>query len=104
MESYISKLPGLDEEEKDDLLLKDEINQLSQGPNADRMLNRKEQELRREIGQLENDIALWTNNLDFFAASKTADKLRDEFESKIDKASEEVGHLKKQLRILRRSK
>jgi hypothetical protein len=44
---------------------------------------------------------LWRNNLDFFAASKTADKLREQFDVKIQKAEEEIDKLKKKLTILK---
>jgi hypothetical protein len=39
--------------------------------------------------------------LEFFAASKTADKLKDQFEIKIQKAEEEIDKLKKKLSILK---
>jgi hypothetical protein len=40
-------------------------------------------------------------NLEFFAASKTADKLKNQFEIKIQKAEEEIDKLKKKLSILK---
>jgi len=57
--------------------------------------------LRRKIKELEDNMALWNNNLAFFANSKTADKLKAEFDEKIDQAKEEVEQLKKQLKVLR---
>jgi hypothetical protein len=39
--------------------------------------------------------------MEFFAASKTADKLKKEFEIKIEEAEKEISLLKKQLRIVR---
>ncbi len=103
VDKYIEGIPGLNEQQKEELILKDEIRQMQEGPNAERTMNRKQQEIRRKISGLENDIALWKNNLEFFAASKTADKLREEFEAKIDKASDDLNQLKKQLRLLRKA-
>ncbi len=78
-----------------------EFEKLKSGPNAGRKKGQKEQALRRDIGTLENDISTWKNNLEFFAASKTADKLREEFTGKIDAASDQLRELKRQLRALR---
>ena len=78
-----------------------EFEKLKSGPNANRKINQKEQALRREINALENDISTWKNNLEFFAASKTADKLREEFSGKIDAANQQLTELKRKLRAVR---
>jgi len=61
----------------------------------------KEQAIRKKIVKVENDIALWRNNLEFFARSKNADDLRQEFNTKIKVASEQLDHLKQKLKLLR---
>ena len=50
---------------------------------------------RKKIQTLENDIAVLTNNLEFFAKSKNSDKLRAEVEKKIAQAEKELEILKK---------
>ena len=50
---------------------------------------------RKKIQALENDIAVLTNNLEFFAKSKNSDKLRAEVEKKIAQAEKELEKLKK---------
>ena len=50
---------------------------------------------RKKIQTLENDIAVLTNNLEFFAKSKNSDKLRAEVEKKISQAEKELEKLKK---------
>lgn len=100
LEKYVGGL-GLEENEAEALIIRAEMSGLQSGPGGNRRLNKKEGSLRRQISELEDNIALWRNNLTFFAASKTANKLKDEFDEKIDKAVEEVKDLKKQLRILR---
>jgi hypothetical protein len=45
------------------------------------------------LQQLKEDIALWENNLGFFAHSKNADLLREEFTKKIESAKAEVKDL-----------
>lgn len=97
---YTSKLE-LEGESKDDFLFRLNLNKLQADPNSNKVLNKKEHGIRRQISDLENNITLWRNNLEFFAASRTADKLKDQFEEKIDKAEQEVDKLKKKLSIIR---
>ena len=78
-----------------------EFEKLKKGPHADRRKDQKVQALRRDISTLENDIATWRNNLEFFANSKTANKLKEEFTVKIEKAGKQLNELKSQLRALR---
>jgi len=51
---------------------------------------------RKKIQALENDIAVLTNNLEFFAKSKNSEKLRSEVEKKIEKAQADLDKLKKE--------
>lgn len=51
---------------------------------------------RRKIQTLENDIATYRNNLEFFAKSKNADKFRQDVEAKIQSAEKEIAKLKEQ--------
>ena len=50
---------------------------------------------RKKIQVLENDIAVLTNNLEFFAKSKNSEKFRAEVEKKIALAEKELEKLKK---------
>jgi len=98
--AYLSQL-DLEGESKDDFLFRLNLNKLQADPNSNKVLNKKEHGIRKQISDLENNITLWRNNLEFFASSKTADKLKDQFEEKIDKAEQEVDKLKKKLSIIR---
>jgi Domain of Unknown Function (DUF349) len=49
---------------------------------------------KRKIQNLENDIATYRNNLEFFAKSKNADKFRQDVEAKIQSAEKEIAKLK----------
>jgi hypothetical protein len=96
---YLEKLDP--EFDREDFLFRLNLNKIQSDPNASKTLNKKEHGIRKQISDLENNIVLWKNNLEFFAASKTADKLKDQFDIKIQKAEEEVDKLKKKLSILR---
>jgi len=90
----------LGESEKHKLKFKAQFNKMNFGPNSDKFLQKKENAIRRQISKLENDISLWKNNMDFFADSKNADKVKEEFNKKINKASKELRELKDQLDII----
>jgi hypothetical protein len=100
VDAYLGKL-GAKGGDKEDYLFRLNLNRLQADPNSVKTLNKKEHGIRKQITDLENSITLWRNNLDFFAASKTADKLREQFDVKIQKAEEEIDKLKKKLTILK---
>ncbi|AWW28708.1 DUF349 domain-containing protein [Echinicola strongylocentroti] len=100
VESCVEKL-DTDGENREEFLFRLNLNKIQGDPNSDRVFNKKEHGIRKQISDLENNITLWKNNLEFFASSKTADKLKNQFDEKIEKAEEEIEKLKKKLSILR---
>jgi len=90
----------LSDTEKSELRFAAEVDKLKASPNADKRIYRKEVEVRRLISKIENDIALWKNNIEFFAKSKTADKVREEFNEKIAKATSQLEALKEEMKVL----
>ncbi len=92
-----SPLTG-DEKERQKLEFQSDL--FKDAPRAAMKFRKKEQNLRQKISQLENDIALWENNLEFFANSKTADKLREDFQKKVKAAQKEIKEMKEQLAII----
>lgn len=100
VDTYLEKL-GAKGGDKEDFLFRLNLNRIQGDPNSVKTLNKKEHGIRKQITDLENSITLWRNNLEFFAASKTADKLKDQFDIKIQKAEEEIDKLKKKLSILK---
>lgn len=97
---YVKKL-GIEGGNKEEFLFRLNLNKIQADPNSNRVLNKKEHGIRKQIADLENSITLWKNNLEFFASSKTADKLKGQFDEKIQKAEREIEKLKKKLSILR---
>lgn len=66
-------------------------------PVAEQRHQRKEHSAKRKISELESDISTWNTNMEFFAASVTADKLKADLQMKINAAEEELKELKSQL-------
>jgi hypothetical protein len=101
VEKFVNSLPDTSEEEKNRVLLENELSDLRNDPMGDRKIYQKEQAIRKKISKLENDIALWRNNLEFFGKSQNAAKVREEFNDKIKEATDHLHQLKQQLKLLR---
>ncbi|WP_181305338.1 DUF349 domain-containing protein [Rufibacter sp. XAAS-G3-1] len=98
---YLDKVPEMNPQQKEQTLFQLQLNHLKASPDGDQKLYQKEQHLRRDITSLENDISTLKTNIEFFARSKNAEKLRQEYQSKIDEAQNRIQHLKRQLKALR---
>jgi hypothetical protein len=98
---FVEQAKGLDQDERTKLKVAAEINQLKGEPRGNQKIYKKEAVIRKRISSLENDISIWKNNLEFFANSKTADKLKVEFNKKIEEANKEISELKEQLNVIR---
>lgn len=101
VDKFVNAIQGYNEDDKSKLLLENQLSDLKNDPMADRKIYQKEQAIRKKISKVENDISLWKNNLEFFSHSSNADKVRDEFNEKIQEASDHLKQLKEQLKLLR---
>ena len=93
----------MNDKQKTEISLEAEFSNLAGNEHSERDLYQKEQAVRRHVNKLEDDIALWRNNLEFFAnsKSKSTDKLRNDVNEKIDSAAAQLDGLKRQLKMLR---
>ncbi len=98
---YLDQVPGLAYADRSELLFQTEVARLKARPQAQQQLARKEMALRKEINELENDASTLQTNLDFFARSKNASQLREEYEGRIAEGQKRIDALKKQLRLIR---
>lgn len=97
------KIPAKDKER---IMLQSEA-EATRGGGRDRDFNRgdrdggnkREGDIRRRITAIENDIATYRNNIEFFARSKNADKLRADIDKKIAEAEKQLADLRHQLRV-----
>ncbi|SIT80495.1 DUF349 domain-containing protein [Pontibacter indicus] len=101
MERYLERVPDLHYDDRTTILAQLQVDRLKNSPDASQKLYQKEQTIRREIAQLQNDIQTLRTNLDFFARSKNADKLREEYEGRIDDTEKRIDILQRQLAAFR---
>ena len=76
------------------------IEQLKNTKDGNIMLNKKKSELKNQLLKIKNNILLWENNIGFFANSKNADILKEEFIKKIEDAKQEVQLIENKIKIL----
>lgn len=98
---YLDCVPGLSYADRNELLFQAEIARLKARPQAQQQLTKKEMALRKEINELENDNATLQTNLDFFARSKNAAQLREEYQGRMEEGRKRIEVLKKQLKAVR---
>jgi hypothetical protein len=101
VDKFVNAIQGFSEDDRSKLMLENQISDLRNDPMAERKIIQKELAIRKKIGKVENDIALWRNNLEFFGRSSNAEKVRDEFNEKIQVATDHLKQLKEQLKMLR---
>ncbi|HYG40633.1 MAG TPA: DUF349 domain-containing protein [Cytophagales bacterium] len=99
-DKFLDNLQNISEDDKEKIKIMLEVNALRNSPSGHKKLFKKEQMLRKKISEVESNISTWKNNIEFFANSKNANQLKDEFNEKIESASQELAHLKSQLSTL----
>lgn len=97
--SYVSAIGKLSSKERDQVMMDNDSSNSNEGDS--RSLQRKESDIRRRMTQIENDLTIWQNNIEFFGRSKNGEKVRAEFEKKIIVAQKQLVDLKQQLKIVR---
>lgn len=98
---FAGSIQGISEDEKNQLLLENELADLKNDPMSSQKIYQKEQTIRKKISKVENDLSTLRNNLEFFGRSKNAEKYKEEFNGKIREADENLKQLKQQLKLLR---
>jgi hypothetical protein len=101
VQKFVDSIASLSDDDKSRVLLENQLSDLRKDPMGDRKIFQKELTIRKKITKVENDIALWKNNLEFFGKSKNAESVREEFNEKIKAATEHLQQLKQQLKLLR---
>lgn len=101
VETYISSIEGLTNEDRERLKMEVQLSGLRNEPHGERKIHFKEQAIKTQIHKAENDIAILQNNMEFFGRSKNAEKMKNEFSEKLEAAAGHLKDLKKQLKLLK---
>ena len=99
--SFVKGSTGISGAEKEKMVLQNEVEVVTKGERGNsKELDKKENDIRRKMKTVEDDIHLWENNIEFFARSKNAASVRAEYEIKIKGAEKELAELKQKLKII----
>ena len=91
---------NIDNFEFQNMNLKSKIEGMKNKSDAKNTILREINFLKTKIDKIKSDVILWETNMGFFANSKNADLLKQEFEKKINHAKKEMDTLKAKIRHL----
>ena len=97
---HLDKLK-ISEVEMSTVNFKAKFDHLRNDPNANRVIGKEREFLATKITKMKEEITLWENNIGFFAKSKSALIVKEEFENKINKAKSELKVLEAKMKILK---
>jgi len=95
---------NIDNFEFQNMNLKSKIEGMTNKSDAKRTILREMNFIKTKIDKIQSDVTLWETNMGFFASSKNADLLKQEFEKKINKAKKEIDTFKAKVRQLDKMK
>ncbi|MDR1405942.1 MAG: DUF349 domain-containing protein [Prevotellaceae bacterium] len=90
----------LSDTEKKIIRFKNRIEDIRQSGKVDRIIRSEREKLVQRLRQLETDMALWENNIGFFAKSKNADALIADVNQKIASAKEEIKTIEAKIKLI----
>jgi len=76
------------------------VEELMDASDDGRRLSRERNYLSNKLRTLQEEITVWENNIGFFSSSKQSNKLKEDFEKKIEKAKRELEILKGKIKAI----
>ncbi len=99
VDDFFDKL-DIDEEKKNVLRYRNKLDNMKSIPRGRDKLNVEREKFVNKLKQLESDIALWENNIGFFAKSKNAESMIKEVSLKIEKAKGSISLLEEKIKMI----
>ncbi|NNF01571.1 MAG: DUF349 domain-containing protein, partial [Bacteroidia bacterium] len=93
----------IDESEKRKIRFDHKLESIKNNADASGKIREQQKMISNKLRLLKSEVAVWENNIGFFANTKNAQSLKDEFDSKISKAKKEIAVLKEQLDMIKKS-
>ncbi len=98
--NYVKGGSNLNKSEKDKLILQNEVEVVMKTGGNPQAIQKQEHDLRRKLKGLEDEINQLKTNIEFFGNSKNADKYREEYQKKIEKAEAEAEIISGKLQVI----
>ncbi len=96
---YYDKL-DLSDSKRSAISLKSKLEDWTQHPRGAEKISNERDKLASRIQKLRNDIALWENNIGFFAKSKNAEAMIQNFTKKIENTKQSLKELIDQIKMI----
>ena len=96
--AFVDKLPA--GAQKDELEISVELGSLKGHPNAGVIIGKHKDKVRNQMNDIKSDISTLKTNIEFFARSKNADKLREEVDQKVAVAEKQLKELKRKMQLI----
>ncbi len=90
----------IDDERKNLLKFKHKLDSMVSIPNVSSKINYERDKYVAKLKQLESDIVLWENNIGFFAKSKNAEIMVNEFKQKIEQGKVQIKFLEEKINMI----
>jgi hypothetical protein len=100
IKSKLKDVTDADVIQKDELVSKLYAEALKHHPDYEKEVQFREKKMRKDIRDIEDNIAQYNNNMEFFARAKNADAIRKEFTDKVAEEQNKLKMLKSRLKIL----
>lgn len=91
---------NIEEGKRNFIRFKSKVEGAQGNPRQENKIRQERDKLFNRLRQVENDIALWENNIGFFAKTKNAEAMIQEVERKIAKAKEEIALLEDKIKLI----
>ena len=99
---YLKNAEGVDEEDLSDARMQIQILKLKNSPNPRKKIEDTKAHLKKEMSRIRDDVERLKTNIEFLASnSKQGDKIRQDYQEKIDQANEKLDRLNDQYRAIR---
>jgi len=89
-----------DENKRTEIKFKNRLETIKQSNKSGTKIRAEKEKIAAKMVQVQSDIALWENNIGFFAKSKNAEALINDVKNKIEKAKQHLKSLKEQLELV----
>lgn len=100
MRRLVARMPNLDEETREELELSISIRLAKHKAGGDRILKQKRTEILEKMKKIKEEITTLRNNIEFFEGSHEASKVREHYEKRIKRATEQLHLLEKKLDLI----
>ncbi|MFT6879848.1 MAG: hypothetical protein ACI97P_000226 [Arcticibacterium sp.] len=101
--TYVTSSADINKDEKEKLMLKNEVEVTMKSGGNPRELERQGNDLRRKLKTFEDEVTQLKTNIEFFGRSKGAEKIKQEYQKKIDKADFEAAKIKEKLKLIQQA-